>query len=113
MCANHLAAFGMPAIGFLILAGLVAILLLFFVHRMLNRICLVHVKRYCGRHGIEISEWRIYPEVDQRGRKTETTQIEIISSGTEDGRTVYRFVVWLFGIKNVGESPFNPDEEGG
>ena len=62
-------------------------------------------------HEIKVSGWRLFPAVDERGTKTENTQIEILSSGPEDKQTIYRFLVWAFGIRNVVESPFNPDKE--
>lgn len=111
MCATPLGALEMPEIGLLILAGVVCIPLFWIVHRALNRICFAHVKRYCRTHDIDVSGWRLFPSVDQRGTKTENTQIEVLSSGPEGGQKVYRFIVWVFGIRSVGESPFNPNPE--
>lgn len=62
-------------------------------------------------HEIEVSGWRLFPAVDETGTKTENTQIEILSSGPEGKQTIYRFIVWAFGIRDVVETPFNPDED--
>jgi hypothetical protein len=111
MHANQIAAIGLPEVGLLIFAGIAIIPLFYFVHGLLNWICFAHVKRYCRIHEIDVSGWRLFPAFDERGIKTENTQIEILSNGPEDEQTIYRFIVWAFGIRNVVESPFNPDEE--
>jgi hypothetical protein len=94
----------------LIVGGFAVLWLFYIVHRSLDRICITHVKRYCHTHAIEISHWRMSPALDQRGTKTEKTQIEILTTGDSDQRKVYRFIVWAFGITSVSEIPFNPED---
>lgn len=110
MYATQLAALEMPEIGLLICAVLACIPIFVIAHGALNRICFAHVKRYCRSRDIEAAGWKLFPAVDQRGTKTENTQIEILSKGPE-GRKVYRFIVWVFGVRTVTESPFNPNQE--
>ena len=102
----------MPEIGLLIFAVLACIPLFVVVHSALNRICFAHVKRYCRSHDIEATGWRLFPAVDERGTKTENTQIEVLSNGPE-GQKVYQFIVWVFGVRTVTEarSKPNPEEE--
>ena len=107
MQANHLAEIGTPEIGFLIFAGLAAIPLFSIVHRTLDRICFAHVMRYCRAHDIVVSGWRLNPAVDSSGIKTENTQIEVLSNDSEGAGKVYRFIVWVFGIRKVTVSPLN------
>jgi hypothetical protein len=110
MNATQFATIEMPVIGLLIFAVLVCIPLFVVVHGVLNRICFAHVKRYCRSHDIEATGWRLFPAVDQRGTKTENTEIEVLSTGPE-GQKVYRFIVWVFGVRTVTQAPFNPNPE--
>jgi hypothetical protein len=112
MCATRLATFEMREIGLLIIVSLACIPLFSIIHGVLNRICFAHVKRYCLSHDIEVTEWRLFPAFDQTGIKTENTQIEIRSDGP-GGQKVYRFIVWIFGVRTVTVSPYNanPEEE--
>jgi hypothetical protein len=110
MFATQLATLEMLVIGLLIFAVLGCIPLFVIVHGALNRICFAHVKRYCRSHDIEATGWRLFPAVDQRGTRTENTQIEVLSTGPE-GQKVYRFIVWAFGVRNVTQAPFNPNPE--
>ena len=67
---------------------------------------------YCRARGIGASVWRMGPELDERGTKTEKTRIEIVGGGDDD-RKIHRFVVWIFGIVRITEHPFVPDGEEG
>ena len=98
---NPLAALAMYEIALLIGAVLVTIPLFVIVHRTLDKIMISYVKRYCQTHAIEVSEWRISPAFDPRGTKTESTQIEVLSSAMDNSKRIYRFIVWPFGIRSV------------
>jgi len=110
MHANLIATIELPEIGLLIFAGIATIPLFLVVHGLLNRICFAHVKRYCRSHDIQVTGWKLFPAFDERGTKTENTQIEILSTGPE-GQKVYRFIVWVFGIRTVTQASINPNPE--
>jgi hypothetical protein len=101
MRLDFLTTLGAPVL--LIIGGLGIVSLFYIVHRSLDRICITHEKRYCHAHAIEISHWRMSPALDQRGTKTEKTQIEILTTGDSDQRKVYRFIVWAFGITRIAK----------
>lgn len=110
MRVTQFATLEMPVIGLLIFAALACIPLFLIVHGALNRICFAHVKRYCRSHDIEATAWSLFPAVDERGTKTENTQIDVLSTGPE-GQKVYRFIVWVFGVRTVTQAPFNQNQK--
>lgn len=113
MQAEQLASLSAVEISVLTGVALVSIPLLYFVHRMLNRICVRHVTRYCDANGIKIEGWRASPHFDDRGTKTENTQIDVLTFDERQQKTVLRIVVWSIGIRSVSERPFEPDDEEG
>jgi len=110
MNANLIATIELHEVTLTIFAGIAAVPLLFFVHGLLNRICFAHVKRYCRSHDIQATGWRLFPAFDERGTKTENTQIEVLATGPE-GQKAYRFIVWVFGIRTVTQASINPNPE--
>ena len=110
MQSGQLAAISNTEIFVLIGAALVSLPLLFLVHSILNRVCFRHVKRYCIANNIEIAGWRTSPEFDNRGTKTENTQIEVYTFSDRQEKRVLRFIVWAFGIRSVSEHPFDPED---
>lgn len=85
-----------------LLAGLLSIPLFLVVHNFYGWMCVCHVRRYCSRNGIAISGWRIAPAFDDKGIKTESSQVDILSEDQNE-KKIFRFVVWPFGIRNVTE----------
>lgn len=95
----------------IIAASILSIPLFFFVHQFYGWVCVCHVRRYCTSHGISITRWRITPAFDEKGIKTERSQIEVLSESGPRQR-VFRFTVWPFGIKHVTEFNQSEDEDG-
>jgi hypothetical protein len=83
--------------------GVVGVLLLPIVRYVLALICLHHVRRYCASHAIEVSGWRLAPKFGEDGIKTEYTCVEVLSEGSEE-KKIHRFIVWIFGIREVSET---------
>ena len=86
----------------ILFAGILSIPLFLIVHHFYGWVCVCHVRRYCARNGIVISGWRVAPAFDDQGVKTENSQVEILSEG-QNIKTIFRFVVWPLGIRNVTE----------
>ena len=86
----------------LLAASALSLALLYPIHLALNHICILHVRRYCSRKGIPITDWRCSPALDADGTKTEFTLIEVLSESAS-GRKLFRFNVWAFGIRTVSE----------
>ncbi len=91
----------------ILLAGILSIPLFLIVHYFYGWVCVCHVRRYCAKNGIFISGWRVAPAFDEKGIKTENSQVEILSE-CQNKKKIFRFVVWPFGIRNVTE--FNQPE---
>lgn len=108
MRVEDLARFGSVEVTVLIVVAVVIVPLMYLVHQMLNRICFRHVTRYCEANGIRIDGWRIAPEINHQGVKTENAQIEVLTSDEENGKRVFRFVVWVLGIRRISEYPSDP-----
>jgi hypothetical protein len=111
MRVEHLAQFRAVEISILIVVALIIVPLMYLVHLGLNRICFRHVTRYCEANGIMIDGWRISPEFDHQGVKTENTQIEVLTSDEKNGKRVFRFVVWVLGIRRISEHPHAPEAD--
>jgi hypothetical protein len=102
MPSTALAVLSVKDLAICIGLGFVGVLLFPFIHCALNRICLKRVRKYCASHSIEISGWRLAPEFGKDGIKTENTCVEILSEGPNE-KKIYRFIVWVFGIRDVSE----------
>ena len=67
----------------LVVVGLPAMMyLLWVIHCTLDRVCVRHARRFCKRHGLEISRVRWQIEFEQRsdgtrGVKTEFTLVQL------------------------------------
>jgi hypothetical protein len=93
----------------LIVAGVgiyvVVMLYLFWVvHCTLDRICVRHARRFCKRHGFEISRVRWQPEFEPSGDKRVKTESTLVQLDCFDGQKQRRLVllrVWLFGVRKL------------
>jgi len=88
-------------ISLIVAAGILALPLMYAVHRGLNYCCLRHAHRFCRQHGFTISRWRCGPLFDDTGVKTEFTLVELDCLDGQKHRRLIRLSVWLFGIRNV------------
>jgi len=63
----------MLLLGFAILA----LPLLFVAHIAIEYCCLIHTRRYCRKNGLDILRFRLRPELDSSGMKTESTLVDL------------------------------------
>ena len=88
--------------GLLIIAAVVvyipvALFLFWVVHRTLDRVCVKHAQRFCGRRSLEISRVRWQPDFAVSGRKrlkTEFTQVQLDCVDTQKQRRLVLILVW-------------------
>lgn len=84
-----------------IVAGVLSIPLLGYVHYALERHYVRIGVRYCTKHGYEISRCRCGPEFDDRGVKTEYFIVEFDCISTQGTRQRVKLRVWILGVRKV------------
>src|SRR5215469_4526913 len=87
-----------PGVAVVVGAGVLALPLFYFVHYGLEYCYLVHARRFCRRHGLELSRWRCEPACDKSGLKTEFTLVELDCLDNQKQRRLVRLLVWVFGV---------------
>ena len=85
----------------MVASGILALPMMYVVHRGLNYCCLRHAQRFCRQYGFAISRWRCGPAFDREGVKTEFTLVELDCLDGQKQRRLIRLSVWLFGIRKV------------
>lgn len=89
----------------LVVIGLPAILYLFWgVHCALDRICVRHARRFCRRHGLEISRVRWQMEFEPSGNKlikTEFTRVQLDCLDAQQQRRLVLLRVWPLGVRKL------------
>lgn len=85
----------------IVVAGTLALPMMYAVHCGLNYCCLRHSQRFCRQHGFAISRWRYGPAFDKSGIKTEFTIVELDCLDSQQQRRLIRLSVWLFGIRKL------------
>jgi len=101
----------------LIIAGYVAaipalIYLLWVVHCALDRVCVRHARRFCRRHGLEISRVRWQMEFERSGGKrvkTESTLVQLDCFDTQKQRRLVLLLVWPFGVRKLVSDEIYPE----
>jgi len=101
----------------LIIVGIVvyvpACLYLFWlVHHTLGRVCVGHARRFCRRHGLEISRARWQPAFEPSGNKkvkTEFTLVQLDCFDAEKQRRLVLLLVWPFGIRKLVRNESYPE----
>src|SRR5262245_15186664 len=99
-----------PGIVFIILASILALPALYFVHLGLNSCCVKYARRFCRQRGLTVTRWRCGPAFDPSGVKTEFTLVELDCLDSQKQRRLVRLLVWIFGIRKVLDSPY-PEQE--
>lgn len=85
-----------------ILAAVPAFVYLFWtVHRMLNRICMWHARKFCRRSGLRVRRMRCQPAFEDSGTKTEYTLVLVDCENGEQERRLVLLLTWPFGVKAV------------
>lgn len=82
----------------------VALYLFWVVHRVLDRVCVRHARRFCRRQGLEICRVRWQPAFVPSGGKrvkTEFTLVQLDCVDTQKQRRLVLLMVWPFGIRKV------------
>ena len=92
-------------IGFVIFS-IALMYLLWVVHRILDRICATHAKRFCRRKGLAVQRvrWQIEFEVrpdGTRGVKTENTLVQLDCFDSQKQRRLVLLSAWLFGVRKI------------
>lgn len=83
--------------------------LLWVVHLSLDRVCVRHARRFCGRSGLEIRRVRRQPQFEASGVKTEFTLFQLDCLNAQKQRRLILLSVWPFGVrKTISDEPY-PD----
>ena len=83
--------------------GALGVFLMGLVHGGLERLGVVHARRYCRQRGLTPRRWRCGTAFDAEGRKTEFTGVELECQNASGGLEQVRLLVWPFGVRNVLE----------
>jgi hypothetical protein len=88
--------------------------LTYFVHCTLNRVCGIHARRYCRRHGLDVSRVRWQMEFERRpdgrrGVKTEFTLVQLDCLDAQKQRRLVLLSVWLFGVRKIVSDDTYPE----
>jgi hypothetical protein len=89
------------------------------VHCALDRVCVRHARRYCRRHGLEVSRVRWQMEFERRpdgrrGVKTEFTLVQLDCLNEQRQRRLVLLRVWPLGVRRLlsdEEYPATYDEK--
>lgn len=96
----------------IVAAGVLAIPLMWYVHRGLERCYILFGRRFCKKRGLTVSEARCGPEFEDSGVKAEYPIVEFECVTAEGVRQLVRLRVWIFGVKKVlSIEDFHEEEE--
>jgi hypothetical protein len=100
-------------VGFVIFS-IALMYLAWVVHCTLDRVCVRHAKRYCRRHGLEVSRvrWQMAFELrpdGRRGVKTEFTLVQLDCLNSRKQRRLVVLLVWLFGVRRTVSDEIYPE----
>ena len=101
----------------LIIAGYVVAIpalayLLWVVHCTLDRVIVRHARRFCSRHGLEISRVRWQPAFEPSGGKRVKTEFTLVWLDCFDAQRQRRLVlllVWPFGVRKLVSDEIYPE----
>jgi hypothetical protein len=87
---------------------------LWVIHRTLDRICVKHARRFCRRHGLEISRVRWQIEFERRsdgrrGVKTEFTLVQLDCFDVQKQRRLVLLRVWPLGVRKLVSDEIYPE----
>jgi hypothetical protein len=88
--------------------------LLWVIHCTLDRICVRHARRFCKRHGLEISRVRWQMEFERRsdgrrGVKTEFTLVQLDCFDVQKQRRLVLLRVWPLGVGKLVSDEIYPE----
>lgn len=87
-------------IAFLLL-GTAMIYVGYSIHCFLNRICIRHARRFCGRNGLAVSRARCQPARYQTGAKSEYSLVQLDCLNAQRQRRLILLLVWPFGVRKL------------
>ncbi len=85
----------------IVVAGILAIPLLWWVHCGLERHYVRLARRFCIKRGLTPIRWNCGPAFDDTGVKTEFSIVEFDCDHLNEGRKYVRLLVWIFGVRKV------------
>jgi hypothetical protein len=90
------------------------IYLLWIIHCALDRVCVRHARRFCSRHGLEVSRARSQIEFEQRpdgrrGLKTEFTLVQLDCFDSQRQRRLVLLRVWPLGVRKLLSDEMYPE----
>jgi hypothetical protein len=88
--------------------------LLWVIHCTLDRICVRHARRFCKRHGFEVSRVRWQMEFERRsdgmrGVKTEFTLVQLDCFDSQKQRKLVLLRVWPLGVRKLVSNEIYPE----
>jgi hypothetical protein len=88
--------------------------LLWAVHRALDRVCVGHARKFCRRHGLEVSRVRWQMEFERRadgsrGVKTESTLVQLDCLDSQKQRRLVLLRVWPLGVRKLVRDEIYPE----
>ena len=101
----------------LIIAGVViyipvSLYLLWVVHCTLDRVIVRHARRFCSRHGLEISRVRWQPAFKPSGGKrvkTEFTLVQLDCLDAQKQRRLVLLLAWPLGVRRLVSDEIYPE----
>jgi hypothetical protein len=98
----------------LVAVAIAALVYLFWVvHRTLERVCVRHARRFCGRSGLEIRRFRWQPQFESSGVKTEFTFVQLDCLDAQNQRRLVLLSVWPFGVRKTVSDEAYPESYDG
>ena len=97
----------------LVVVGVPALVyLLWVVHCTLDRVCMRHARRFCGRSGLDIRRVRCQPAFKPSGVKTEFTLVQLDCFDARKQRRLVLLLVWPFGVRKLVSDEEYPESYG-
>jgi hypothetical protein len=91
-------------VGFVIFS-IASLYVAWVVHCTLDRVCARHARRFCRRHGLEVSRVRWQMEFERsdgrRGVKTEFTLVQLDCFDSQKQRRLVLLRVWPLGVRKL------------
>jgi len=97
----------------IVVAGILFVPLMWWVHCGLERCYVCFGSRFCKKRALAISRCRCGPEFEDSGVKTEYSIVEFDCLTPDGVRQLVKLRVWIFGVRKVLSIEEYPGEEEG